>query len=603
MNFSVVSAFSLMVSLLGASPSATAEAESRLRWQPVETPSTDAVWALALAGPGNLYMGTAQRGLFASDDGGKSWTSLDEGLSDRNVGSVLATPDDLLVGTRKGVQRREAGHESWETAALAGKVVYTLTPGPDGRIFAGTDDGAFDSADGGRTWTPAGPSGTEIRAFAFDDAGGMLAGGAGGVYRRAAVTDWIKTDEGLAAGQVWGLARVAGTIYAATSQGVYRSSDMGEAWTPAGLAGLTIWALAADSEGRLFAGSFGAGVYRSDDGGGNWTELNVGLDHPDVRTLAVDSEGTLYAGTLGGGLYRLAPGAARWSAISRPQLSVTFVDPDLETGMVLGSLAAGIFYSTDGGSIWHESRGLTNVDAWGHLALAPGHILAGSSEGVVLSTDGGRSWEPSSRGLYSYTVFAFAGGSGGHPVFAASEAGIFRSDDRGRTWSPTGLTDRPTWFVAMKPEGDLFAGTGATGVYHSADDGEHWQPTSLSIGGVFTIGVSPAGDLFACTDLGLFRTSDNGRRWQRLEVFESDDPTAAVWSVGFDSDGAVLAGTGSAGIFRSADGGKTWHAVNDGFFMSSVWNFTFSSDGDIFVGSGSRGLFRSVRPPGPLSPN
>lgn len=41
---------------------------------------------------GRVYVGTFDRGLYASDDGGRSWRQDERGLTDRRVTSVAVSP-------------------------------------------------------------------------------------------------------------------------------------------------------------------------------------------------------------------------------------------------------------------------------------------------------------------------------------------------------------------------------------------------------------------------------------------------------------------------------------------------------------------------------
>jgi len=70
------------------------------------------------------------------------------------------------------------------------------------------------------------------------------------------------------------------TLFVATTQGVYKSTNGGDNWLRASQ-GLTVThvtalALAPDytESQTLFAGTAGGGVFKSQDGGGSWTPVN-----------------------------------------------------------------------------------------------------------------------------------------------------------------------------------------------------------------------------------------------------------------------------------------------------------------------------------------
>jgi photosystem II stability/assembly factor-like uncharacterized protein len=119
----------------------------------------------------------------------------------------------------------------------------------------------------------------------------------------------------------------------------------------------------------------------------------------------------------------------------------------------------------------------------------------------------------------------------------------------------------------MATKGTILVGTIGQGVMMSPDDGESWTRASVRVGMhsdaiVKTLLPDPhrPGTVYAGTDLGLYRTENNGAAWQLLDTPMNG---AMVWSLAIDPVDAniVFAGTGTPstpGIFRSADAGKTW---------------------------------------------
>lgn len=111
----------------------------------------------------------------------------------------------------------------------------------------------------------------------------------------------------------------------------------------------------------------------------------------------------------------------------------------------------------------------------------------------------------------------------------------------------------------------LYAGTAGHSAWFSEDLGETWvHPNSHSglylEARVWSICSHPAtpGHLFAGTDMGLYRWDEGPARWTALP-----SPAQDIWSVQQDPhDPAVLLiGSRPAGLFRSADAGRTWSAL------------------------------------------
>ncbi|MFA7061946.1 MAG: hypothetical protein WC156_14155, partial [Pedobacter sp.] len=103
--------------------------------------------------PGSLYAGTYNNGLFASTDGGDSWTALFSGLmANYTVNSMAIDPvsQTLYAGTNQaGIFKSTNNGDSWSAISSA-LTCYALIIDPVSQtIFAGTNYGVFKSTIGG----------------------------------------------------------------------------------------------------------------------------------------------------------------------------------------------------------------------------------------------------------------------------------------------------------------------------------------------------------------------------------------------------------------------------------------------------------------------
>ncbi len=186
--------------------------------------------------------------------------------------------------------------------------------------------------------------------------------------------------------------------------------------------------------------------------------------------------------------------------------------------------------------------------------------------------------------------------------FGAVGGGIWRSDDAGNTWRP--VFDGPpsgsigALAVAPSDPNTIYAGAGEAdmrsdissgdGMYKSSDGGRTFQPIGLAdsrqIGRILVdprdaavVLVAALGHGFGPNpERGVFRSADGGKSWQKVlsrdadtgaidlaaSPGEPDTVYAALWNVRRPpwSTYAPIGGPGG-GIFKSTDGGKTWREL------------------------------------------
>jgi photosystem II stability/assembly factor-like uncharacterized protein len=183
--------------------------------------------------------------------------------------------------------------------------------------------------------------------------------------------------------------------------------------------------------------------------------------------------------------------------------------------------------------------------------------------------------------------------------------GVWKSDDYGRTWTPifdhestqsigaiAVAASNPNIIYVASGEGlhrpDLSIGNG---IYKSTDAGKTWTHLGLRDGfQIPALAIDPRDPnrVFAAVlghpygpneERGLFRSTDGGQSWQKViskdentgasavEIDPSNPDTiyASMWEAreGPWEDGNLFNGTGG-GLFKSTDGGSTWHALTNG---------------------------------------
>ncbi|MCW5894387.1 MAG: T9SS type A sorting domain-containing protein [Bacteroidetes bacterium] len=267
--------------------------------------------ALSASADGFLYAGS-WGGVFRSANRGQSWTRSSDGVPS---GTVLSTAVDsrgyVYASTSVGVYRSTDTGVHWQQIRDGASC---LAVNRDNHIFAGTMIGAYRSTDGGATWShlTTGTIHSDFHAICIS-AEGTIYASVGDIIGHNLSALFISTDNGeswtITSLQFLSIFSIAvngqGTIFAGTSS-IYRSTDRGLTWTQTSLGTSASWisALQVNALGHIFAVTDGAGVFRSTNNGESWSEVSQGLDNMRLQSLAIDSSGFLYVGSGGYGVFR-----------------------------------------------------------------------------------------------------------------------------------------------------------------------------------------------------------------------------------------------------------------------------------------------------------
>ena len=253
---------------------------------------------------------------------------------------------------------------------------------------------------------------------------------------------------------------------------------------------------------------------------------------------------------------------------------------------------------------------------------APGTVFAATLGSGLLRTEDGKTWSASGEGavpkrLWRVAIDPSKGPNGSPPPIYVGSAGqgFYKSSDRGKSWQQlnAGLDSPGSQNIRAIALGrQMIVIATSDGTYKSADGGKSWQAMGLKGLDVSAVAFaqysSPTvvlAGIDSARDAGsrLVRTVDLGANWIPLTQGIPNDLVVSALAAGPVPNGANLRPlfvAGSAGIFKSDDGGQVWAQLSglppqgfSGLALSPYDpNIVYAaSDGG---GGGSGGVWRSI---------
>ena len=298
------------------------------------------------------------------------------------------------------------------------------------------------------------------------------------------------------------------------------------------------------------------GVLRSDDEGESFSPADDGLSAP-VSELRVSGD-ALIATDSRGAIFSWSKPSSSWVRIAMADVTASLAASDGVT--TLADTGSAVLRSAVGTHRWEPAAGL---EAWGYrdLAIRGSDSLAVTSAGEIrFSGDAGATFSvasPETLALGSAGRVAFGEGF----AIAATASGFTRSSDHGRSWS----------LALSAPDADVMSGlavrgtrlvTSTTDVRLSEDGGAHFS-SPLALGDASVVSLAQVGGwLYASTaDFRVQASHDGGKHWfdagaDGYVVSKGDrDGDATYLLLSQSLDASVFA---SQALVRSSDGGATF---------------------------------------------
>lgn len=589
--------------------------------------------------PFTFYMAPDNGGVWKTTDAGRSWQPLFDAQPTQSIGALAVAPSDprvVYAGSGEGLQRPDLSVGDGLYASRDGGTTWTHLGLRSGQQIAKI---AIDSRDARRLYVavlghPYGPN-AERGIYRSTDGGATFAhvldrGPDAGAFDVAIAPGDGRTLYATLWSARWPPWMAFGSLQRrATGSGIFKSTDGGTTWAQStrglpgdadGIGRCEI-AVAPNDPARVYAAvdaRTGGGIFRSDDAGATWRRTN-GEDRitqrgDDLASLAVDphdrdvvwfTNTTTYRSRDGGSTFdavKGAPGGDDYHAV--------WIAPGDSNVVALGS-DQGATISLNGGATWSSWYNQPTAQMF-HVTADdrfPYWVYGGQQEsgsvGIASRGNDGaitfRDWHPVGAEEYGYVApdplhpSVVFGGKGQKFDFVTGQV---------RDVSPV-LTrgeyryDRtaPLIFSHVDPH-LLFLG--ANVVFATRDGGATWQTISPDLtraapgvppnltafaaddpalgkhrGVIYALAPSyrNARVLWAGTNDGsLWRTHDGGATWQNVTP-----PSLGAWSKVTQIDAAryddetayasvsrFLLDDLAPYVYRTHDGGRTWQSIGRG---------------------------------------
>lgn len=347
--------------------------------------------------------------------------------------------------------------------------------------------------------------------------------------------------------------RALRTVYAGTTEGLYKTLDGGQLWqrmTPADVIVNDVF-VDPDNTNHVLLATDRGGVLRSEDGGASFTDSNTGFSARQVDAYASD-----------------------------PSVPAT-----VYVGVVNDKTTGGVFVSHDGGVSWEQrSQGLNGNDVFSLVSLGNGgnaQLLAGTGHGVYRMTEQG-TWASSNAMIYPHIPAAKpapkkipARGTTLHRKAVAYELPQHRGAVAAKTEHAAAVSlpdhlDAVIYSFAQQGE-SVYAGT-SRGLMRSSNAGLEWTPVSaLTMPDVRFLGEHGK-MIFAASLKRMALSPDEGVSWDAIAL---PPDLTQIGAVGVDELGNLWVG-GREGVYYSTDYGESWKTLKN-LFLTQVNSIFFDA--------------------------
>ena len=353
-----------------------------------------------------------------------------------------------------------------------------------------------------------GPQGRYVRSILCTDSLYYAATGGGVLVSSDQGLNWEFRNDGLTSCDTKCLVTYNDTVFLATDENIFRSTDGGLHWTPDPYLHNHYIKHLLVHNGSLLASTYIQGVYQSTEG--TQGEYTSDAFPSDVRYpyFMADNEDAMFIATYRRGVYRSFDNGASWEPCING-LNSDVLGIYCHNGKVFATvLGQGVMASSNNGDTWTSAN--LNKQAKGYAHLGDTLYAACIGQGVFASFDNGITWHDFNTNLASKNLWCMDAHDG-HLFVGDTQGRIYRGNSDGTGWI---RTNTPSFLATVGnigvSGGRVLAATHGSDMFYT-DDGSTWTQ-STNIGTVEIRGMMVEGNnVFIGTDmLGSFLSTNRG---------------------------------------------------------------------------------------------
>jgi len=415
----------------------------------------------------NIAIANTNKRIYKSLDNGITWSEINQG-NETYIGFMEM--DDMFLYTSyniggDGLKRSSDQGKTWETinnGLSEGALNVSSIKIKDGIIILGTEDGFYTSSNKGNNWVKKGDKIESANDILINENKIYTTSSKGLFLSNDNLENKMLIGNGMPVDRVNAITHNNEKIIIGTEEGAYSSVNKGNNWAESNngipfsdynkvlhqVLSLKKHKNKIYSGLNYYASDEGGGIYISTDNANSWNST-------DIKGVNVVS-------------------------IFCTNDSIYAVGENYDS--------RSIYFSKDEGLSWTSiNNGIPDYFSFFGIYKLGNYLFTGTDNGIFMSTNNGNTWIKTNNGLpyksYKYPeVYSFA--SIGNNIFAGTNKGLYFTSDFGNNWTEVknGLPEydpndypRPTINTIYVDNNKIYVGYESHGVYCSKDNGDSWE--------------------------------------------------------------------------------------------------------------------------------